>query len=171
MRSAALFVRVPLLVVALLLAACSDSKPALSLSGDWASDGYDCPANVYHHETVHIVQTGTRVEGTKIVGDDCVKGGHTSFTGELNGNIGSLDYWLAAPGGTPTVALRNQRLTVVTKNRFTVAFNGRQVSYDRTSGRGSSGSPWWPWLLAALLALLLIGYAERRRRRSRWKPA
>jgi hypothetical protein len=74
------------LIVALygcLLAGCGSPHRHEDLSGRWVSGGINCPATVFHTESVEIVQTGTHISATKALGDDYVRAGHPSFIGTV----------------------------------------------------------------------------------------
>jgi hypothetical protein len=145
------------------------SPSASNLSGRWASDGYTCPVNVPHHETVAIVQSGSHVVATKIVGDDCVHGGHVSFLGTIIGKAGKVGFWAAQKGGVPTLGAQVQPLQVESANRFSVTFPGVGVmKFTRLSAADDSagGSTWWLWVVLVLVLIAAaVTQAHRRRKR------
>ncbi len=147
----------------------------LGLAGRWQSTGYQCPAGVIHHEVIDIAQHGSRLTATKVVGDKCVGSGHRTFQGVLTGTTGRVDCWLGSIGVTATIAVRNAPLTVLTPNKFTVAFAGDTITYTRTGAAPSTtdGSNWWVWLLLIVLVIVvaLVAFAVRRMRRRRAAPA
>jgi hypothetical protein len=155
-------------------AACSSGQGDLpDLSGTWVSDGYYCPALVRHTETFRITQSGEHIAAVKTVGDKCVPAGHETFSGTMHGREGQVDIWLGAPGGTPAIALRNQKLTVSAPDRFTVSFNGSPVTFRRAQAAATTSAvPWWSLLaagavlLAGVLLLLRRGRRDGRKERA-----
>jgi hypothetical protein len=155
-----------------LLAGCgSSAAPSAStgLSGRWASDGYTCPAGTAHHETVEIVQTGSHLVATKVIGDDCVHGGHVSFLGTIKGKVGTVGFWAAQKGGAPTLGAQTQPLQVEGANRFSVTFPGvglMQFTRASTTSAKSGGSIWWLWVVLVVVVIMGVAAFVRRRRRA-----
>jgi hypothetical protein len=147
----------------------SASPSALTnLSGRWASNGYTCPPDAPHRETVTIVQNGSHLVATKVVGDHCVHGGHVSFLGTIDGKAGKVGFWAAPNGGTPSLGQQVQPLQVEGANRFSVSFPGvGLMKFTRVpKGNASGGSDWWPWVVIVLLALAVTAVLRRRLRRN-----
>jgi hypothetical protein len=145
----------------------------LTLTGQWQSRGYQCPAGVYHQEVVDVVQRGVHVVATKVVGDDCVSSGHRTFQGTVFGMHGRVDGWLGSPGLTPAIGVRDAPLTVIGPNRFTVTMAGESLVYTRASSRDNPHwrPPWWLWIVLASLAAVATGLsAASRRSSSRHQP-
>lgn len=159
-----------ILIGVLLLSGCSGASASTGLNGKWNADGYGCLFATFHHEVVQIVQHGSHIVGTKLVGDQCVRAGSRTFEGTVHGRSGHVDYWLGSPGFSPAIGLRNEQLTVVSADRFTVRYQSGLITYTRLSSarHSSGGSPWWLWLLVAIAASALVGvlFVRRRRRRS-----
>jgi hypothetical protein len=145
----------------------ASSSASTNLSGRWASNGYTCPPDAPHRETVTIVQNGGHLVATKIVGDDCVHGGHVSFLGRIEGKAGRVGFWAAPKGGTPSLGQQVQPLQIAGANRFSVTFPGvGLMKFTRIgTANGSGGSDWWPWVIVVLLLLMFTAVLIRRRRR------
>jgi hypothetical protein len=138
-----------------------------NLSGRWASNGYTCPPDAPHRETVTIVQNGQHLVATKIVGDACVRGGHVSFLGTIDGKSGRVGFWAAPKGGTPSLGQQVQPLEIIGANRFSVTFPGvGLMKFTRVAtGTGRGGSDWWLWVVVVVLLVIAIAAAFARRRR------
>ena len=159
-------------VGAALLAGCGGSATSTDLSGQWTSDQYTCPIGIPHHETVSIVQTGSHIVATKMVGDDCVHTGHVSFLGTMSGKTGIVGFWTASKGGTPGLGQQTQPLQVENANRFTVEFPGVGLMRFERASESSGNSTWWIWILVVLLLIVTGGavvWSRQRRKHTSGK--
>jgi hypothetical protein len=153
-----------------LLQSCGSSDPPsalTNLSGRWTSNSYTCPPEAPHRETVKIVQKGPRLVATKIVGDDCVHGGHVSFLGTIDGKAGKVGFWAAPNGGTPSLGQQVQPLQIEGANRFSVTFPGvGLMRFTRVpKGNARRGSDLWLWVVIVLLVIAGTAFLSRRVRR------
>ena len=144
---------------------CS-SQQDVDLTGTYAAKGYFCPTGVPHDETVKVVQTGSHVIATKLVGDDCVKAGHVTFEGDLTGRHGQVRFWASVPDVEPSLGSQPLPLSVVDDDHFTTQWGSTTMMFTKTS----SGGETWIWLALVLLivavgAVLVVVLRRRRRRR------
>ncbi len=137
-----------------MLVACQGGNTGLN--GRWTSEQYTCPVDVAHHETFDLVQSGSHVVATKTVGDQCIAAGHVTFTATVKGNSGTAQFYVATPGGRPTLGSPNQPLHIVSAQQFTIGFAGAgTITYTRAPTTKPHG---WLAVAVALFALLaLIG--------------
>jgi hypothetical protein len=152
-------------VCCIVLSGCAGSTHGVNLGGRWTSSDYTCPVGVRHLETVEIEQRGSQLTATKVIGDQCIPGGHVTFTGELSGDSGLVAFWAAQAGGVPMLGPRTQPLRVTGRNQFTAQFAGvgamtftRVPAIDRTE---------WGWILALAFDLLIVVAVLAYRRRLR----
>jgi hypothetical protein len=61
------------------LSRTSRTPRTFTLTGQWISYDYQCPAGTVLTETFSIKKTDSAFVATKIIGDDCVTSGHVSF--------------------------------------------------------------------------------------------
>lgn len=160
---------IPILLVIIVIAVASSatSSHGVDLTGRWVTRQYTCPSDVFHRETVKVTQTGTHLVAKKLVGDDCVRGGETTFMGTNHGKGGLVDFWTAALGGTPSIGQQNDTVQIQNENRFTASFAGVGTMVFTRIGNSHGGVSWW-WLLIVILVLLVavIVYLLMRRRQS-----
>ena len=152
------------MVLAIILLVILPSGSGVSLTGQWISHNYGCEGPDNIREVVDIVQNGNGIVATKVIGDDCVRGGHKTFEGTWNGKVGSVRFWGAPPGGTPGLQSQPSTLKVIGVDKFSVPYPGGVVmTYTRAP---THSNELWMWVLLLLLLILgVAAYAFRRRRR------
>ncbi len=110
--------------------------PIVDLSGMWSAKGYDCPAGVQvPEEIVKIEQIGESVKAVKVIGDDCIRSGETTFVGaiDLTSIPGTFKVQVQASSGVNSAARQymDALLEVVSNDRFYLVGQGFRIGFTR----------------------------------------
>lgn len=91
-----------IIVLVLLFLLFTRNTSAPTLAGIWIGEGYRCTDVLEEHtQEVSIREEGDKVIASKVVGDECVRAGETTWEGTRNGNIVTGEYHVHPVGGEP----------------------------------------------------------------------